>query len=134
MVFTVGCPGEILLKISAAVTILSNSFVHAVTVTKQNGEYYQRIDVTTLTYYKIRKKSDPTQFRKADGNWNTSGKVYDTLGKLRAIITMHMNSHSEYHRNQIQDWEFVEYEVSVKEVRQLIDIVKPERVWNLLKK
>lgn len=90
--------------------------------------------MTNLTYYKIRKKSDPTQFRKADGTWNTSGKVYDTLGKLRAIITMHMNSHSEYHRNQIHDWEFVEFEVRVKEVKQLIDIVKPERVWNLLKK
>ena len=90
--------------------------------------------MTTLTYYKIRKKSDPTQFRKADGTWNTSGKVYDTLGKLRAIITQHMNSTSEYYRGQIQDWEFVEYEVSVKEIKQLIDVVKPEKVWNLLKK
>jgi hypothetical protein len=88
----------------------------------------------SLAYYKIRKKSDPTQFRMANGTWNTSGKVYDTLGKLRAIITMHMNSHSEYHRNQIQDWEIVEFEVRVKEVKQLIDIVKPEKVWNLLKK
>ena len=50
--------------------------------------------MTTLTYYKIRKKSDPTLFRMANGSWNTSGKVYDTLGKLRAIITQHMNSYS----------------------------------------
>ena len=90
--------------------------------------------MTNLTYYKIRKKSDPTQFRKSDGTWNQSGKVYDTLGKLRTVITQHMNSRSEYHRSQIQDWEFVEYEVSVKEVKQLIDVVKPERVWELLKK
>jgi hypothetical protein len=90
--------------------------------------------MTTLTYYKIRKKSAPEFFRKADGTWNGSGKVYDTLGKLRAVITQHMNSHSEYHRNQIQDWEIVEFEVRVKEVKQLIDIVKPEKVWNLLKK
>lgn len=88
----------------------------------------------SLTYYKIRKKSDPELFRKADGTWNSSGKVYDTLGKLRAIITQHMNSYSEYHRGQIQDWEIVEFEVRVKEVKQLIDIVKPEKVWNLLKK
>ena len=90
--------------------------------------------MTNLTYYKIRKKSDPTQFRKADGTWNTSGKVYDTLGKLRATITMNMNSTSDYHRDRVKDWEFVEYEVSVKEVKQLIDIVKPEKVWELLKK
>ena len=90
--------------------------------------------MTNLTYYKIRKKSDPTQFRKADGTWNTSGKVYDTLGKLRAVITQHLNSTSDYYRGKIQDWEIVEYEVCVKEVKQLIDIVKPEKVWNLLKK
>lgn len=90
--------------------------------------------MTTLTYYKIRSKKNPDQFRKADGTWNSSGKVYDTLGKLRAIITQHMNSTSEYHREKIQDWEVVEFEVRVREVRQLIDIVKPERVWNLLKK
>jgi hypothetical protein len=90
--------------------------------------------MTNLTYYKIRKKSDPTQFRKADGTWNQSGKVYDTLGKLRATITNKMNSYSDYSRAELQDWEFVEYEVSVKEVKQLIDVVKPEKVWDLLKK
>ena len=90
--------------------------------------------MTNLTYYKIRKKSDPTQFRKADGSWNQSGKVYDTLGKLRATITNKMNSYSDYSRQELQDWEFVEYEVTVKEVKQLIDVVKPERVWDLLKK
>lgn len=90
--------------------------------------------MTNLTYYKIRKKSDPTQFRKADGTWNNSGKVYDTLGKLRATITMHMNSTSDYYRAKLQDFEIVEYEVRVKEVKQLIDIVDPKKVWDLLKK
>ena len=90
--------------------------------------------MTNLTYYKIRKKSDPTQFRKADGTWNQSGKVYDTLGKLRAIITQHMNSTSDYYRGKIQDWEFVEYEVTVKEVKQLIDVVDKKKIFELLKK
>lgn len=90
--------------------------------------------MTNLTYYKIRKKSDPTLFRKADGTWNQSGKVYDTLGKLRATITNHMNSYSDYRRQQLQDFEIVEFEVRVKEVKQLIDIVDPKKVWDLLKK
>ena len=90
--------------------------------------------MNTLTYYKIRNKKDPELFRKADGSWNKSGKVYDTLGKLRSTITYNMNSSSEYTREKIQDWEIVEFEVRVKEVKQLIDIVKPEKVWNLLKK
>ena len=90
--------------------------------------------MTTLTYYKIRKKSDPTQFRKSDGTWNQSGKVYDTLGKLRATITSHMNSYSEYHREKLKDFEIVEYEVRVKEVKQLFDVIDPKKVWELLKK
>ena len=90
--------------------------------------------MTNLTYYKIRKKSDPTQFRKADGTWNQSGKVYDTLGKLRATITSHMNSSSEYQREKLKDFEIVEYEVRVKEVKQLIDVIDPKKVWDLLKK
>lgn len=90
--------------------------------------------MTTLTYYKIRKKSDPELYRKSDGSWNKSGKVYDTLGKLRATITMNMNSYSEYAREKVKDWEIVEFEVRVKEVKQLIDVIKPEKVWDLLKK
>lgn len=90
--------------------------------------------MTTLTYYKIRKKSNPELFRKADGTWNQSGKVYDTLGKLRSIITMHINSTSEYMRMKIHDWEIVEFEVRVKEVRQLVDVVDKKKIFELLKK
>ena len=90
--------------------------------------------IMNLTYYKIRSKTDPELFRKADGSWNKSGKVYDTLGKLRTTITLNMNSYNDYIRKQVQDWEIVEYEVRVKEVKQLIDVIKPDKVWNLLKK
>ena len=90
--------------------------------------------MTTLTYYKIRKKSDPKLFRLADGRWNTSGKVYDTLGKLRTAITLKMNSYYDTVREEVQDWEFVEYEVTVKEVKQLFDIVDKKKVWEMLKK
>ena len=87
-----------------------------------------------MIYYKIRKKSDPTQFRKSDGSWNGSGKVYDTLGKLRAIITQHMNHRSDWARDELQKWEFVEYEVVEREVRQLIDVVDKKKVWEILKR
>ena len=87
-----------------------------------------------MIYYKIRKKSDPTQFRKGDGSWNSSGKVYDTLGKMRAVITQHMNSQNEWYRRQPGDWEFVEYEVREREVKQLIDVVDKKKVWEILKR
>jgi hypothetical protein len=87
-----------------------------------------------MIYYKIRKKSDPTQFRKSDGTWNGSGKVYDTLGKLRAVITQHMNTQSQWARDELQNWEYVEYEVREREVRQLIDVVDKKKVWEMLKR
>jgi hypothetical protein len=87
-----------------------------------------------MIYYKIRKKSDPTQFRKSDGTWNGTGKVYDTLGKMRAVITQHMNSQNEWYRRQLDDWEYVEYEVREREVQQLIDVVDKKKVWEILKR
>lgn len=89
--------------------------------------------MTTLTYYKIRSKKNPELFRKADGTWNGSGKVYDTLGKLRAIITQHINSTSDYHRGKIADWEIVEYEVKVKEVKQLHEVITAQRMMDYIK-
>lgn len=89
--------------------------------------------MTTLTYYKIRNRKAPDLYRKSDGTWNKSGKVYDTLGKLRAVITTQMNSTSTYRRQMVEDWEFVEFEVKEKEVRTLFDIVDKRKVWDLLK-
>jgi hypothetical protein len=83
-----------------------------------------------MNYYKIRRKSNPELFRKSDGTWNKAGKVYDTLGKLRAVITHHLNPNRSY--ADINDWEIVEYEVTVKEVKQLIDVVKPEKIFDIL--
>lgn len=86
-----------------------------------------------MIYYKIRKKSDRTQFRKSDGTWNGAGKVYDTLGKLRSVITQHLNSQNNWYRRQVEDWEFVEYEVREREVKQLIDVMDKKKVWEMLK-
>jgi hypothetical protein len=89
----------------------------------------------SLTYYKIRKKSDPELFRKADGSWSKSGKVYDSLGRLRAIITQHMNSvHSGWAQNELSDWDIVEYEVRIKEVKHLADVIDPKKIFELLGK
>ena len=89
--------------------------------------------MTSLTYYKIRSKKNPELFRKADGTWNGSGKVYDTLGKLRAIITQHINSSSDYMRGKIADWEIVEFEVKVKEVKQLHEVITAQRMMDYIK-
>lgn len=90
--------------------------------------------MSDLTYYKIRSKTDPDLYRKADGTWNSSGKVYDTLGKLRTTITLNMNSYSEHAREKVKDWEIVEFEVRVKSVRHLSEVIDPKKIFELLKK
>jgi hypothetical protein len=87
-----------------------------------------------MVYYKIRSKKNPEMFRKADGTWNKSGKVYDTLGKLRTTITLNMNSYNDYTREKVRDWEIVEYEVRVKEVKQIVDVIDPKKIFELLAK
>lgn len=87
----------------------------------------------SLTYYKIRSKKNPELYRKADGTWNSSGKVYDTLGKLRSVITSHINAYSDYRRQQIADWEIVEFEVKVKEVKQLHEVITAQRMMDYIK-
>jgi hypothetical protein len=36
--------------------------------------------------------------------------------------------------NRIADWEIVELEMVVKEVKQPFDVIDPKKVWNMLKK
>jgi hypothetical protein len=45
-----------------------------------------------------------------------------------------MNSQNEWYRRQLDDWEYVEYEVCEREVRQLIDVVDKKKVWEILKR
>lgn len=89
---------------------------------------------TSMIYYKIRKKGHPDLFRTKDGYWNKSGKVYDTLGKLRTTITLSMNSSYSSVCEQVNDWEIVEFEVVEKEVKQVHEVIKPERLVELLGK
>ncbi len=87
----------------------------------------------SLTYYKIRSKKNPEMYRMSNGSWNTSGKVYDTLGKLRTLITTKINSYHEHSRREIADWEIVEYEVQVKAVKGVHEVITGKRLMDYIK-
>lgn len=87
-----------------------------------------------ITYYKIRSRQNPELYRKADGTWNKSGKVYDTIGKLRSLLTRTINNQYEGGRNRIGDWEIVEYEVRESQVKSVNDMIRPDQLVKLLKK
>ena len=87
-----------------------------------------------ITYYKIRSRQNPELYRKADGTWNKSGKVYDTIGKLRSMLTHAINNQYEGGRNRIGDWEIVEYVVRESQVKSVNDMIRPEQLVKLLQK
>ena len=90
-----------------------------------------------MIFYKIRSKSTG-KFRMKGGepHWNKTGKTFETLGRLRQMIT-HCMSYNSYRRgpqNDFSDWEIIEYEVIEKDIKGVHEIIKPEKIMELLKK
>lgn len=83
------------------------------------------------TYYKIQNKSKPELFHKGGvlARWSTKGKVWTSISALRNFLTMAMRSGI----NDMSEWYVVEYEVRVYAVKNVAEIVKPERLMELLK-
>lgn len=94
-----------------------------------------------MVYYKIRHKvsglySKGSSYSNAEGTnsyWSKNGKTWDTLGKLRAHITMHLPS-SHNKGTDMSDWEVVEYQVTVAEVKGIRDVIDPKKFLDILKK
>lgn len=90
-----------------------------------------------MVFYKIRNKKDG-RFRCAGGEpkWNKSGKVFDSLGSLRLMIS-NCISYNSYKRNtyknDFSEWEIVEYEVTEKGTKGVHDILTSEKLMQLLK-
>jgi hypothetical protein len=86
--------------------------------------------------YKIRSKSrglfvkGTPVYRSYDSN----GRVFASLGALRTFITNVLGYNKNGHYPQdMTDWEVVEYQSEVRDIHQLHEIVKPEKLVQLLK-
>jgi len=87
-----------------------------------------------MTYYKIRKKDEPNLYVKGTPvyhSYDNSGRVFQTLGNLRSFLTNVMNN--QYRSSHLNDWEIVELEMIVKEVKAIHEVVKAEKLVQLLK-
>lgn len=85
-----------------------------------------------MRYYKIASRSRPGLYRKGGihPSWNKSGKTWDTLGKLRSMITLTM----KYGREDMDDWQIVEYRVEVESVKLVSDVITQEKLVDLIKR
>ena len=93
------------------------------------------------TFFKIRHRktglySKGGTYVNAEGNnafWvEKGGKTWDTLGKLRAHITSHMDRYSGC--TDMSDWEVIEYKSVPTAVKLVHEIVRPEKLVALLKR
>ena len=95
-------------------------------------------------YYKVRHRvtgnfCKGSSYANAAGNnqmWNKSGKTWDTLGKLRAFITMHLPKYpgTRYGSpgTDMSDWQVVEYKVIESDVKGIHDVIDPKNLVQLL--
>lgn len=88
-----------------------------------------------MIYYKIRKKSDPTQFVKGTARYHgydKDGRIFQKIGHLRSFLTQAMNYRSEYFRPDIGDWEIVELEMVIKETKNIHEIITAKKLKELI--
>jgi len=96
------------------------------------------------TYYKIRYKHDPEMFVNGTPSYlisDNSGRIFQSLGKLRTFLTCVMNADdrnnrygSKDNRNRVADWEVVELEMVLKEVKGVHEVITAKKLKELIMK
>ncbi len=88
-----------------------------------------------MIYYKIRKKSDPTQYLKGTPTYHSydgTGRIFQKIGQLRSFLTGVMNN--PYCHVDVSDWEIVELEMIVKEVKGVHEVITAKKLKELIMK
>lgn len=97
-------------------------------------------------YYKIRKKDEPDVYLKGTPmyfSYDKSGRIFQSIGQLRTFLTSVMNADSRMnrygdksgtHHNRVADWEVVELELAVKEVKGVHEVITAKKLKELLMK
>lgn len=88
-----------------------------------------------MTYYKIRKKDDHTRFVRGTPVYHSyakTGRIFQSLGNLRSFLTGVMNN--PYENINVTDWEIVELEMVVKDIKDVHEVITAKRLTELLTK
>jgi len=85
--------------------------------------------------YKIRLKSNPELYVRGTPGYNTTdkqGRIFQTLGRLRMFLNSVLSDRRE--SNKISNWEIVELEVVIKEIKGVHEVIAPEKIIEILKR
>lgn len=91
------------------------------------------------TYYKIRRKDDPEMYVSGTPyyqSYDKTGRIFQKIGQLRTFLTGVMNSdaRSDAPRNRVANWEVVELEMIVLDVKGIHEIITAKKLKELLMK
>lgn len=96
-----------------------------------------------MIYYKIRYKDDKEKYVKGTPHYQSSdktGRVFQSLGQLRTFLTGVINSdagQNQYNNtniNRISEWEVVELEMVIKEVKGVHEVITQKKLVELIMK
>lgn len=85
-----------------------------------------------MIVYKIRNKNNPEKFLSGTPyyqSWGKDGRLFLTLGKLRAFITSSLRT-----KKDVSSWDIIEFEMVESSVKSVHEVVDPKKVWEMLKK
>lgn len=88
-------------------------------------------------FYKIRKKDNPELFVKGTPyyqSYDKNGRIFQSLGQLRTFLTGVMNADDRGDRNRVAEWEVVELEMLVKDVKSIHEVITAKKLKELIMK
>jgi hypothetical protein len=88
-----------------------------------------------MIYYKIRSKDNPEWYVTGTPRYNSytfSGRIFQKIGQLRTFLTLVMNDQLLNHK--ISEWEVVEIEMVIKEVKGVHEVITQKKLIELLTK
>lgn len=83
-------------------------------------------------YYKILHKEKGLYLKGTPSyfSYDSSGRIFQTMGRLRSFLTGVLNSRR---RNQnMSEWQIVEIEMVIKNKKEVIDIIDPKKIVEIL--
>ena len=88
------------------------------------------------TYYKIRSRSLDLYLKGTPGysHWDKEGRLFTSIGQLRSFMTSTMNQSDSRNPIDPNDWEIREYSMTLLDCKKVMDVIKPEKIIQLLKR
>lgn len=94
-----------------------------------------------MIFYKIRNKrtglfskGGTKNTTTGDVAWSKHGKTWDTLGKLRSHLNLHLGTDYGFKATDMSDWEVVQYQVVEQPAKDVHEVIAPKKIVEMLKR